>query len=98
MGLDNIKNAIKDILLMQENLLLFIEEDIDEIIENNIIDDKRVEELFEQLLNLFQTDDILNLFKKLGNYYYKINKELVIYYYNFYQEMYLDEDKKILKK
>ena len=57
-----------------------------------------IEKLFDNLLNLIQTDEVLNLYKRLGEYYYKINKELVIDYYNIYNEMYLEDDEKILIK
>ena len=98
MEYDDIKNTINKILLMQENIVIFIKDEIDNIIENNIIDDKRIEKLFDQLINLFQTEEVFNLFKKLSNYYYKINKQLVRDYCNFYKDLYLEDSLKILKK
>lgn len=97
MEFNKLKECINKLIFMQEDIVFFLEEEIDEIIEKNIIDDKRVEDIFERLLNLFQTDEVFNLYKKLGRYYYYINKELVIEYCNLYKELYLDEDK-ILKK
>ena len=90
-----IKDSINNLISLQNDYLKYLESKIDSFIEDKIINDKEVEELFESLLNLFQTDKVLELFKKLGRYYYFINKELVLDYFNLYKEMYLDSDEKI---
>lgn len=98
MEFDKIKYMINTLLLVQADLVCFLSDEINDIIKNNIVNDKEIEKIFDNLLNLLQTDDVLNLYKKLGEYYYKNNKELVIDYYNIYNEMYLEDDEKILIK
>ena len=98
MNFNDLKEMINNLLLTQEDVIMFLSDEIDDIIKNNVIDDKEIEKLFDNLLNLIQTDEVLNLYKKLGEYYYKIHKELVIDYYNIYNEMYLEDDEKILIK
>ena len=97
MNYSELVDYINRIILLQDNIILFLKNDINYIIKNKIKDDKKIEDIFDKLLNLFQTEEVLTLFKRLCRYYYFINKELVVEYFYLYKEMYLDDDK-ILKK
>lgn len=97
MKIEEIKILIDEISELQKDTVKDLEIEINYIINKRIIDDNRVANVFDSLLNLLQTDEVLILFKKLGRYYYYVNPYLVCDYVNFYKEMYLDNDDKILK-
>lgn len=95
---DEIIKSINNVLSLQDDYLKSIEKDINLIISNKIIDDSRVEKLLDNLLNLLQTDKVLYLFKKICKYYYYINPVLIIEYCYIYNNLYLDDNEKYLKK
>ena len=98
MNLDDIKCLIDNINSLQQIAIKEIESKINYIIDNKIVDDNLVEKIFEELLNLLQTDEVTNLYKKLCFYYYNINTYLVNDYIEYYKDMYLDpDDYKILE-
>lgn len=97
MNLDDIKILIDEISELQKDIIKDLEIEINSIINKKIQDDDRVCKLFDSLLNLLQTDEVVYLFKKLGRYYYFINPYLVCDYVNLYRDMYLDSDDKMLK-
>ena len=97
---DNFKEIellINKVLDLQYVVILDIRNKIEYVINNQIKDDKIIENILEDLLNLFQTDETLSLYKKLCRYYYEINPHLVIDYVYLYKEMYLDDEVKELK-
>ena len=94
---DSIKILIDEINDLQKYVIKDLEFEINYIINKKIIDDDRIAKLFDSLLNLLQTDEVLILFKKLGRYYYYVNPYLVCDYVNLYREMYLDNNDKMLK-
>ena len=95
--LESITKMIENLIKLQNKVLIYLEKDINNFIKLKIKNDILAERLFEQLLNLFQTDRVFNLYKKLGVYYYNINPKLVEDYFEIYKEFYLD-DEKIIKK
>ncbi|MBQ8891656.1 MAG: hypothetical protein IJ068_02195 [Bacilli bacterium] len=98
--LKDIKKMIDELLVLQDNYLAIIRYDIDYIISNEVVDDDKVAGIFDELLSLLQTDEVLNLYKKLCRYYYFVNSELVVEYVDFYKEMYIDAsiDSKVKEK
>ena len=98
-NLDNIKKLIDDTIEIQKKYLVFLDSEIDYIIDNKIIDDRKVEAILDDLLGLLQTDEVLYLYKKICKYYYFISPSLVTTYIYIYKDMYLDEEtNKIMKK
>ena len=95
--LKEICNLIKEVMSLQDGYILSLEREIDFIILNKIVDDNKVATIFDNLLNLLQTDKTLELYKKLCRYYYFVNPRLVTDYVYCYKEMYIDEDEKELK-
>ena len=65
--------------------------------ENKITERKLIEYYLDELLNI-PTDNSYELLKKLCNYYMLLNKEAALFYLNEYQEIWLDDDLKTLKK
>ena len=98
-NIEELVKMIKEIDNLQQIVLKNLNREINYIINNKIVDDKKVESLFEDLLNLLQSKRVLNLYKKLGRYYYFVNSSLVDEYVNIYIDMYCDnEDEKSLIK
>ena len=97
MRFESVKILIDEISNVQKYVIKDLEIEINYIIDKRIVDDDRVSRIFDSLLNLLQTDEVLSLFKKLGRYYYFRNPYLVSDYINIYNKMYLDSGEKILK-
>ena len=95
MDLSEIKILVDEILELQKDIIKDLENRIDYVINKKVKDDDLVAELFDVLLNLLQTDEVLNLYKKLGRYYYFVNPYLVSDYINIYKDMYLDSEDEI---
>ena len=98
MNIDDLKNEIDNIISIQKIIVLDISKKIDYIILNKIVNDNYIEKIFDELLNLFPTDDIIKLYKRLAIYYYKFNSELVCDYISYYNEMYLEDNEIDIKK
>jgi len=92
LDLDKIINQFKYLETIQEVVINNLDKEMNFIILNNIIDDFKIENLFEQIINLFPCDKVENLLKKLGCYYYNVNSDLVKFYVDTYLEMYYDEE------
>lgn len=96
--MEDIKNIINQTINDQEILVINLKIKINYIIDNKIINDQLLEGILEQLLNLFQTDEVFKLFTKLCKYYYKYNQDLINDYIAIYNDMYLDDNDKIMIK
>ena len=75
----------------------YIKIEVEDIINNNIVDPKRIEYCLDNISNI-PTEKCYKLMKKLCNYYAKIDKESAKFYLNDYIEFYGFEEKKKIKK
>ena len=89
--LDEIIQCIKNLESIQQVVVDDLKIKINNIIKNNITDDKMVEHIYDNLINLLQTKEVEKLFKKLSKYYYFVNPNLVCEYVNLYRELYIDD-------
>jgi len=71
--------------------LVYIREDIDDIINNNITSEKKIEGLLDRLLDCCCLGIGEDEFKRLNNYYAAINKENADFYQRSYQEIVEEE-------
>ena len=86
-------NELNNLFEYQYNLL---KPQVLEIINNKVKDIDIIEKYLDMLLNI-QTDKGCNLFLRLCNYYYSINKENAQIYIDTYNEIY-EENAKLIKK
>lgn len=81
--------------ITQEALIIY-EPQVQRIYLNKVKDEKEIERVIEALLDYSYDNKILLLFKKLCQYYYKINPtityEYVMIYRNLWDNEYLDKN------
>jgi len=96
---ESVKKMVENLIILQDKALIYVEHDINNFIKFKMKNDVIAERFFDKLLDMFQTQRVLDLYKKLGEYYYNINPKLVEDYMKIYNEFYLnDKDEKIKKK
>jgi len=83
--------------ITQEAFIIY-EPQVERIYLNKVKDEKEIERVIEALLDYSYDDKILLLFKRLCQYYYKINPEItyeyVMIYRNLWDNEYLDKNEK----
>ncbi|MEK6940047.1 MAG: hypothetical protein AABX31_04935 [Nanoarchaeota archaeon] len=67
--------------------LVYLREDIGNIIQNNITSEKKIEGLLDQLLDCLYLGIGEEEFKKLNRYYTTINKDHATFYQRSYQDI-----------
>jgi hypothetical protein len=81
--------------ITQEAFIIY-EPQVQRIYLNKVKDEKEIERVIEALLDYSYDDKILLLFKRLCQYYYKINPEItceyVMIYRNLWDNEYLDKN------
>ncbi len=82
-------NNIKDLDKLQRIKMRLVNNEIYEIITNNIIDDNKIEHLFDDILDLYYWfgPDVDHIFEELYNYYKNINNKITKDYQGFYLEL-----------
>ncbi len=65
---------------------------VDSLIRRQCKDSKEIEQLLDGLLNFASDERMLNLFRKLCQYYYSIDPMITAEYINIYRKMWDSED------
>lgn len=65
---------------------------VNSLIKRQCTDSKEIEQALDGLLNFASDKQILNLFRKLCQYYYSIDPMAIVDYINIYREMWDSED------
>lgn len=89
--IQKLKEMIIQVVDLQKEPLKIIRGDIEWIINNNQKDSGKIEFLLEQLLNFFQTEEVVFLFRKLCDYYETISLEDSKEYQKLYKNLYEEE-------
>ncbi len=94
--LNGFKELAESINKITEDAYLIYEPQVDRIYRNKVKDEKEIERVLEALLDYSYDDKMLLLFKKLCQYYYKINPtvtyEYVMIYRDLWDNEYLDKN------
>ncbi len=78
----------KELAVLQEQKYRLAENEINLIIKNDIKDDNRIERAIDKILEFLDDEEALLLFRKICNYYFKINPQATLHYINYYIEEY----------
>ncbi len=78
----------KELAVLQEQKYRLAENEINLIIKNDIKDDNRIERAIDEILEFLDDEEALLLFRKICNYYFKINPQATLHYINYYIEEY----------
>ncbi len=78
----------KELAVLQEQKYRLAENKINLIIKNDIKDDNRIERAIDEILEFLDDEEALLLFRKICNYYFKINPQATLHYINYYIEEY----------
>ncbi|EKT4502311.1 hypothetical protein [Flavobacterium psychrophilum] len=94
--LNGFKELAESINQITQNAFLVYEPQVDRIYRNKVKDKKEIESIIEALLDYSYDDKVLMLFKRICQYYYKINPTVTYEYVMIYRDMWDDEylDKK----
>ena len=86
--INDLKEPMAELNNMQLTQLNFLRDDVNYIINNNIIDEKKIEKTFDMLVDLLYWfgEEIEDLYFKLVNYSKKVN----IYIANDYEKIYIE--------
>lgn len=82
-------DMIKTVIDLNKQRYVIVKDEIDDIINNNIKNEKRIERKLDEMLDIlsfYETDDTLLTFRKLCKYYFDINPQATVDYINFYRE------------
>ena len=94
--LNGFKELAESINKITQDAFLIYEPQVDRIYRNKVKDEKEIERVLEALLDYSYDDKMLLLFKKLCQYYYKINPtvtyEYVMIYRDLWDNEYLDKN------
>ena len=94
--INRISSLIQNQIELQKGYLDLLEESFAFIKYQNITRESQIERLLDEVLNMFQTEEVRELYTRICLYYHAINRETAKDYANIYLELY--EDDSILKK
>ena len=94
--INSISSLIQNQIEFQKGYLDLLEESFAFIKYRNITRESQIERLLDEVLNMFQTEEVRDLYTRICSYYHTINREAARDYANIYLELY--EDDSILKK
>lgn len=97
MDIKDIKDMCNSLIELNKQRFAIVKYEVEYILENNIKDKRYIEHQLDELLEVLlisETEEALEIFKKLCRHYYKIDRDATIDYINFYLEDHrLDEEK-----
>ena len=79
----------KSIIDLNKQRYVIIKDEIEDIIRNNISDNKKIERKLDEMLDIllfYETNESLLTFRKLCKYYFYINPQATVNYINYYIE------------
>ena len=79
----------KSIIDLNKQRYVIIKDDIENIIRNNIKEDRYIQRTLDGMLDIllfYENDDSLLTFRKLCKYYFNINPQATVDYINYYRE------------
>ena len=79
----------KSIIDLNKQRYVIIKDDIENIIRNNIKEDKYIQRTLDGMLDVllfYENADTLLSFKKLCRYYFNINPQATVLYISYYRE------------
>ena len=85
---EDLLELCKELSLLWRQKYLMLKEEAKFVIENNIKDERRIEWILDNLLELCKDEKALLLYRKICRYYYSFNPISTIDYINFYKEWY----------
>ena len=89
--LNGFKELAESINKITEEAFVIYEAQVDRIYRNKVKDEKEIERVIEALLDYSYEDKILLLFKRICQYYYKINPTVTYEYVMIYRDLWDDE-------
>ena len=89
--LNGFKELAENINKITEDAFIIYEAQVDRIYRNKVKDEKEIERIIEALLDYCYNDKMLLLFKKICQYYYKINPSATCEYGYIYRDLWDDE-------
>ena len=78
-----------NIIELNKQRYVIIKAEIEDIIKNDIIDNRQIERKLDEMLDIllfYETDDSLLTFRKICKYYFNINPQATVDYINYYRE------------
>ena len=79
----------RNILDLNEQRYVIVKDEIEDIIQNHLKDEKQIERKLDEMLDIllfYETDGSLRTFRKLCKYYFDINPQATVDYINYYRE------------
>ncbi len=89
--IDEIVRIAKNIIDSQKPYLEYLEEEFEFIKYRNITRIKQIEILLDNIFNMFQTNEVKDLYIRVCKYYHAIDKEASRDYARLYAEVYEDD-------
>ena len=96
MYLEEITKLAEELIESQRPYLESLKETFEFIKYRNITRESQIERLLDDILSLLQTKETLDLYIRVCEYYFSINREAAIEYAKIYLDMY--EDDTVLNK
>ncbi len=92
--IENLKESMEQLNKMQEMKLIYIKSEVENIINNNVKDEQKIQKVLDMLLDLtyWYGEDMEEIYYSLLRYYEKINLEVSKKYKKFYLEIINEEE------
>jgi len=90
MDKDELFDMCNMIIEIHKEKYILLKDEIENIINNKIKGERYIERMFDEMLEIlsfYETEETLQLYKKLCRYYYEINPEATVDYIKIYKEM-----------
>ena len=84
--------GIRDASKMFDSVYPQLEQELNDIIANKITNEDRIGHLFDNILNMCFMKDGSELYKRLCQYYYTIDKDSTLSYIESYNDFFDEED------
>lgn len=88
---EKIVMAARELIEGQKGYLNYLEEYFDFISNRDTTRKSEIEDLLDIVLNMFQTNETLDLYIRICSYYHAIDRENAMEYAQFYLDMYYDD-------
>ena len=94
--INDIRGIAKELQTIYSQAEIYYTSAVNTVIQRQSNDTKEIEPLLDYMLDFADNEKILNLYRKLFRYYYKLNPQATAEYIQSYKELY-DADEKLYK-